>query len=277
MVTARKRGMEAQSNVRKAVRRRRVRVRVAPGVTVTGVWTTPAPGLRAGAAPRLRAAIALAHGAGGTFEQALLVALADALAGRGACVLRYNFPYTEAGRKAPDRAPALVATVAAAARWMASRPEARGLPLVVGGKSMGGRMASMWLADGPPAGGGAADGLLLVGYPLHPAGQPTKLRAEHLARVACPMLFLEGTRDPLCDLALLRPVLRKLGRRATLHVIEGGDHSFAVPKAIGQSAADVLAELVDACARWLARLRPARPPAAPRRARAAGTSVPRRR
>jgi predicted alpha/beta-hydrolase family hydrolase len=266
--------MEGQSNVRKAVRRRRVRVPVAPGVTVTGAWTTPAPGSRAGGAPRLDAAIALAHGAGGTFDQPLLVALADALAARGACVLRYNFPYTEAGKKAPDRAPALVATVAAAARWMAARPEARGLPLVVGGKSMGGRMASMWLADGPPAGGGVADGLLLVGYPLHPAGQPTKLRAEHLVRVACPMLFLEGTRDPLCDLALLRPVLRKLGRRATLHVIDGGDHSFAVPRALGRSQADVLAELVDACARWLARLKPA---AAPRRARAAGTSAPRRR
>ena len=286
-VAARKRDMEAQSNARKAVRRRRVRVAVAPGVTVTGAWTTPAPGLRAGGAARLRAAIALAHGAGGTFEQALLVALADALAARGACVLRYNFPYTEAGRKAPDRAPALVATVAAAARWMAARPEARGLPRVVGGKSMGGRMASMWLADGtpggPPAdgepgGGGAADGLLLVGYPLHPAGQPTKLRAEHLARVACPMLFLEGTRDPLCDLALLRPVLRKLGRRATLHVVEGGDHSFAVPKALGRSQPDVLAELVEACAGWLARLKPVRRPVAPpRRAPAAGRSAPRRR
>jgi predicted alpha/beta-hydrolase family hydrolase len=233
---------------------------------------------------RLRAAIALAHGAGGTFEQPLLVALADALAARGACVLRFNFPYTEAGRRAPDRAPALVATVAAAARWIAARPEVRALPLVVGGKSMGGRMASMWLggqAEGDAAGEGAgeASGLLLVGYPLHPAGQPTKLRAEHLARVACPMLFLEGTRDPLCDLALLRPVLRKLGRRVTLHVVEGGDHSFAVPRALGRSAADVLAELVDACARWLAQLKAGRRLAvvAPPRARAARTSAPRRR
>jgi len=244
------------------VRRRRVRVPVAPGVAVRGVWTTPASSGRPGRA-RLQAAIALAHGAGGTLEQPLLVALADGLAARGAHVLRFNFPYADAGRRAPDRAPALIATVAAAARWIAARPEARGLPLVLGGKSMGGRMASMLLADGVPGAtagvpGAAppdAAGLLLIGYPLHPAGQPQKLRAEHLARVPCPLLFLEGTRDPLCDLALLKPVLRKLGRRATLHVVEGGDHSFAVPRALGRSAADVVAELVAATSAWLSTLR----------------------
>jgi len=259
------RDMRAESSVAGAIRRRRVRVRVGPGVAVRGVWTTPASPARA-PGPRgtpALAAIALAHGAGGTLEQPLLVALADGLAARGACVLRFNFPYSDAGRKAPDRAPALIATVAAAARWIAARPEAKGLPLVLGGKSMGGRMASMLLAGGA-AGGGAdaagaetpsAAGLLLVGYPLHPAGQPTKLRAEHLARVPCPLLFLEGTRDPLCDLALLRPVLRKLGRRATLHVVEGGDHSFAVPRALGRTAADVVAELVAASVSWLSTLR----------------------
>jgi len=211
------------------------------------------------------AAIALAHGAGGTLEQPLLVALADGLAACGAHVLRFNFPYSDAGRGAPDRAPTLIATVAAAARWIAARPEAKGLPLVLGGKSMGGRMASMLLAGAPPGPGvpggdvpgeaPPAAGLLLVGYPLHPAGQPTKLRAEHLARVPCPLLFLEGTRDPLCDLALLRPALRKLGRRATLHVVEGGDHSFAVPRGLGRTAADVVAELVAASVAWLSTLR----------------------
>jgi predicted alpha/beta-hydrolase family hydrolase len=123
---------------------------------------------------------------------------------------------------------------------------------VLGGKSMAGRMASMLLAE--PLGAPKAAGLLLVGYPLHPAGQPEKLRTEHLPRVPCPMLFLEGTRDPLCDLALLKPVLRKLGRRATLHVVEGGDHSFAVPKALGRSSTEVVAELVDATMDWLAKL-----------------------
>ncbi len=237
------------------MRRRRVRVPLPAGVGaaggarhVRGATSEPGTG-------PVRAAIALAHGAGGTLDQPLLVALADALAARGALVLRFNFPYSDAGRKAPDRAPALMATVAAAARWLAARPRARGVPLVVGGKSMGGRMASMWLAD--PAPGVAAPqvaGLLLVGYPLHPAGQPARLRVEHLARVPVPMLFLAGTRDPLCDLALLRPALRRLRGRATLHVVAGGDHSFAVPKALGRGPDDVRDELVAATLGWLAKL-----------------------
>src|SRR5262249_55468 len=144
---------------------------------------------------------------------------ADALARRGALVLRFNFPYTDAGRRAPDRAPVLVAAVAAAARWLAARPRARGVPLVLGAKSMGGPRASMLLAE---SGAPPTAGLLLVGYPPPPAGRPTELRAAHLPAVPCPMLFLEGTRDPLCDLARLRPVLRRLGRRASLHVVEGG-------------------------------------------------------
>ena len=244
---ARTRDMAPQSTRPGGVRRRSVRIPLEAGASVRGAVSAPARG-------PVRWVVLLGHGAGGTLDQPLLVALADGLAARGGLVLRYNFPYAEAGRKAPDRAPALIATVAAAARWLAARPQASGVPLVLGGKSMGGRMASMLVADAAET-SPRADGLLLVGYPLHPAGQPGKLRAEHLARIACPMLFLAGTRDPLCDLALLKPVLRRLGRRATLHVVEGGDHSFAIPKSRGVSASDVAEELIETCARWLATLR----------------------
>jgi predicted alpha/beta-hydrolase family hydrolase len=237
---------------------------VAPGTSVRAVLTMPPAGV-----PRpLAVALVLAHGAGGTMQQPLVVALADALAARGAMVLRFNFVYADAGRRAPDRAPLLAAAYRAAAAWLAARPEAKGRALVLGGKSMGGRVAT-----GLAALGDRCDGVYLVGYPLHPAGQHDRLRDEHFPGVRCPLLFLEGTRDPLCDLALLRPVLKRLGRRATLVVIEDGDHSFAVPKRTGRTADDVLAELADASARWLAGLRPK--PARPGRSRAPSSATPR--
>jgi predicted alpha/beta-hydrolase family hydrolase len=190
-------------------------------------------------------ALAFAHGAGANMDQAVNVRVAEALAARGVLVMRFNFLYKEKGRGAPDRPPVLVETFRKAAAWLAARPEARGRALVLGGKSMGGRIASHLAALGDPC-----DGLWFLGYPLHPAGQPEKLRDAHLPDAPCPMLFLEGTRDPLCDLDLLRPVLARIGPRATLHVIEGGDHSFAVPKSLGRSAAEVEAELVEASLAW---------------------------
>jgi len=223
----------------------------------------------AGVGKPLQVALVLAHGAGGTMAQPLVVQLADALAARGALVLRFNFAYADAGRRVPDRGPLLAAAYRAAAAWLLARPEAKGRALVLGGKSMGGRVAS-----GLAALGDRADGVFLLGYPLHPAGQPEKMRDAHLADVPCPLLFLEGTRDPLCDLRLLRPVLKRLGRRATLVVIDGGDHSFAVPKRTGRTPEDVLAELVDASARWLRRLKPAKTPR-PGRSRAPSSATPR--
>lgn len=245
--------------------RRKARIAVEAEVRVRAVLTLPAA-----RAPRpLKVALVMGHGAGGTMEQPLVVALADALAARGALVLRFNFAYADAGRRAPDRPQVLGATYRAAAAWLAARPEARGRALVLGGKSMGGRIATHLAALGD-----RCDGVWLLGYPLHPARRPQSMRDAHLADVKCPLLFLEGTRDPLCDLALLSPVMKRLGRRATLHVVEGGDHSFKVPKKSGRSEDEVLTELVEASARWLLKLKPkaARSPAPARLRRSPATS-----
>lgn len=195
--------------------------------------------------PPLGATVVLAHGAGTTMDHPQVVAFAAGLAARGAAAVRFNFPYTEAGRRAPDRAAVLEAcyrAVLAAVRADARLGAAR---LIAGGRSMGGRMASHLAAAGEPL-----DGLLCLGYPLHPAGRPQQLRAAHLPRIAVPMLFLTGTRDALCPLDRLRPVLAALPL-ATLHVVEDGDHGFAVRARSGRDAAGVRAELVDATIGWL--------------------------
>src|SRR5690606_7271948 len=168
-----------------------------PAGSVSALWLAP---------PGARAALALAHGAGAGMRHAFMESLAAALARAGVATLRYQFPYVEAGRRRPDRPPALEATVRAAAAAAARlAPE---LPLVAGGKSMGGRMTSRAQAAEPLPG---VRGLVFYGFPLHPAGRPGTERADHLAAVALPMLFLQGTRDNLADLELLRPVLDRLG------------------------------------------------------------------
>jgi hypothetical protein len=174
-------------------------------------------------------------------DHPFMEAIADALGERAVGTLRYQFPYTEAGRRRPDGPPVLTATVRAA---VAAAP---GLPLLAGGKSMGGRMTSQAQADGPLDG---VRGLVLLGFPLHAPNRPSTGRADHLAQVAIPMLFLQGTRDALADLALLRPVVEALGNRAQMHVVEDGDHSFKVPKRSGRSAALVMADLADTVAGW---------------------------
>jgi predicted alpha/beta-hydrolase family hydrolase len=224
----------------------------------------------------LRAAVLLAHGAGADMDHPFMVAVHEGLAARGAVVLRFNFRYTEEGRGAPDRPPVLLDTMRAARDTLLARPEAKGLPLVLAGKSMGGRMASHLAALGEPA-----DALVFFGYPLHPPKQPEKMRDAHLGDVSCPMLFLEGTRDPLCDLALLRPVLERLGDHATLHVIEDGDHSFHVRKSSGRGDAEALEEAIDAAAAWIARVtkdgaRSSPAVTSPGRAPAADASRPKR-
>ena len=161
--------------------------------------------------------VVVAHGAGGSMDDPLLAAFAEALAERSVGCLRFNFPYRERGAKAPDREPVLRDA------WTAAFEAAGGADVWVGGKSLGGRIASMCVADGMPA-----RGLVFVGYPLHPPGRPERIRDEHLYRIEVPMLFLQGTADAFARWDLLEPVLSRLGDRATLHQVEGGDHSFRV-------------------------------------------------
>ncbi|HXJ45378.1 MAG TPA: alpha/beta family hydrolase [Candidatus Dormibacteraeota bacterium] len=189
--------------------------------------------------------LVLGHGAGAGMRHTFMEALAEELARAGVATLRYLFPYMEERRKVPDKPAVLTATVVAAVR--AAAGVAPDLPLLAGGKSMGGRMTSQAAAEHPLEG---VRGLVFFGFPLHPPKQPATKRAEHLARVTVPMLFLQGTRDELADLKLLKPICKKLGERATLHVIETADHSFHVLKKSGRCDADVLRELAETTAKW---------------------------
>lgn len=195
-----------------------------------------------------RCAVLLAHGAGAGRDSAFMTAIAEGLAARGLAVLRFDYPYTERMRREgrrlpPDRRPLLEATHRAALATLRARfPERR---LLLAGKSMGGRMGSYLAAEGADAAG-----LVLLGYPLHPPGKPERLRAEHFAAIALPALFLQGTRDALCRLELLRTELEVFGGVASLHVVEGADHDFRVPRSSGRSRDEVLGELADAVDAW---------------------------
>jgi predicted alpha/beta-hydrolase family hydrolase len=192
----------------------------------------------------------LAHGAGAGMRHPFMEQIAGALAERGVATLRYQFPYMEAKRGSPDRPPVAQATVRAAVD--AAREAAPDLPLVAGGKSFGGRMTSQAAAEGPLPG---VRGIVFLGFPLHPPKRPSSSRADHLDRVTVPMLFLQGTRDDLADLGLIKEVTARLGARATLHIVEGGDHSFKVPKSAERSGADVIADLAGTIAAWSRELR----------------------
>jgi predicted alpha/beta-hydrolase family hydrolase len=187
----------------------------------------------------------LAHGAGAGMRHRFMESIAQALAGRGIATLRYQFPYAEAGTRRPDPPGVLEAAVrAAVAKARESTPD---LPLMAGGKSLGGRMTSNAMARRPLEG---VVGLVFLGFPLHPPKQPAVTRAEHLDRVESPMLFLQGTRDSLADLDLVTSVCGRLGSKATLHVVEGADHSFSVLKRSGRSDAEVMEELALTIAQW---------------------------
>lgn len=193
-----------------------------------------------------RALLVLAHGAGAGMRHPFMDAVADRLAERDVATLRYQFPYMEAGGKRPDRGAVARATVRAAVA--AGGGLAEGLPLFAGGKSFGGRMTSGAAAEDALPG---VRGVIFLGFPLHPAGRPGTERAEHLRDVAVPMLFVQGTRDRLAELDLLRPVLDDLGDRATLHVVEGADHSFRVLKRSGRTDAEALEEIAEAVSRFV--------------------------
>lgn len=192
-----------------------------------------------------RTILVLAHGAGAGMNHPFLESLSSQLAQVGLATLRYQFPYMEARRRVPDPPAVLAATVAGAVRTASKLAE--DLPVFAGGKSMGGRMTSQAAAEGLLEG---VKGLVFFGFPLHPPNRPGTKRADHLAKVSQPMLFLQGTRDAFAELKLLRPIVAKLGPRATLHIIDGADHSFHVLKSSGKTDADVLADLVETTASW---------------------------
>jgi uncharacterized protein len=186
-----------------------------------------------------------AHGAGAGMTHAFMERAAAGLAARGIASLRYQFPYMEKGSKRPDP-PAIAQASVRAAVAEAARAYP-GLPLIAGGKSFGGRMTSQAQAKTPLAG---VVGLAFFGFPLHATGKPSADRADHLADVQIPMLFLQGGNDKLAELSLLRPVVEGLGARARLHVVEGADHSFHVPARSGRNDGEVMEEILDAFAAW---------------------------
>jgi predicted alpha/beta-hydrolase family hydrolase len=205
---------------------------------VSALWLRPASA---------RAALVLAHGAGAGMRHPFMESVAGRLADRGVATFRYQFPYMERGARRPDPAAPLAACVRAAVACAAA--QADGLPLYAGGKSLGGRMTSTAAAREPLPG---VRGLCFLGFPLHAAGRPSSERADHLRHVPLPMLFLQGTRDPLADLDRMRSLCASLGERARLHVVEGGDHSFHVLVRSGRSDDAVQDELADAIAGWIA-------------------------
>lgn len=200
--------------------------------------------LERAASPGIGAVVVLAHGAGGRMNDHSMLALASLLHALGVHVVRFNFPYSEKGSRRPDAMPVLKACVAAvASRTRSALPNDR---LILGGRSMGGRAASMLVADGF-----ACDGLLLLAYPLHPAGKPEQLRGAHLASIAVPVLCVNGTRDSLCRRELMGAVVARLSSSWHMHWVDGADHGFHVPRSSGRTDADVLTEIGDVTRRFI--------------------------
>jgi predicted alpha/beta-hydrolase family hydrolase len=186
----------------------------------------------------------LAHGAGAGMRHRFLEAMALALVEREVATLRYQFPYMEAGARRPDAPATAEGTVRAAVRQaQVLEPD---LPVIAGGKSFGGRMTSGAAATSLPG----IRGLVFLGFPLHPPGKPGTSRAEHLDKVEVPMLFLQGTRDQFAQLDLITEVCARLGSRATLHLVEGADHSFGISSRSGRTSGSVMEELAEALIRW---------------------------
>ena len=186
-----------------------------------------------------------AHGAGAGMNHPFMQRAAEALEARGIAPHRFDFPYMQAKKSRPD--PPAVAEEAVRQAVAEAARQHPGLPILAGGKSFGGRMTSQAQASQPMPG---VRGLVFFGFPLHPPGRPGTSRAEHLTAVDVPMLFLQGTRDEFAQLDLLQQVVRGLGDRATLHLVEDGDHSFKAPKRTGKSEADVMNELADTFVQW---------------------------
>jgi hypothetical protein len=214
-----------------------MRIPVSASGTVSGLLHAP---------DSARACFVFAHGAGAGMTHAFMSDLAVALGERGIATLRFQFPYMESGSKRPDSPAVAQAAVRAAVK--AASESLPGVALFAGGKSFGGRMTSQAQATAPLDG---VRGLIFVGFPLHPAGKPSSERARHLNEINLPMLFLQGTRDALADMALMKACTDSLGDRASLHVVEGADHSFHVLARSGRSDAEAIEELAQTIAGWI--------------------------
>ena len=207
---------------------------------------------------RLKVTLVLAHGAGAGQQNGFIVQFAGGLASRGVDVLTFNFLYTEHRRRTPDRTDTLEACYRAAIAAARSHGPFSANPVFIGGKSMGGRIAThLAAAAGDAAAAGGINGLVLLGYPLHPPGKPEQLRAAHLAKIRVPMLIVQGSRDPFGTPDELRAVLDSLAADVTLHVVENGDHSLAPPRRGTVSIDEMYSDLQDVIVEWLRREAPA--------------------
>jgi predicted alpha/beta-hydrolase family hydrolase len=224
----------------KAAQTKQITIAIGKADSVSGLLMQP---------PRPHACFVFAHGAGAGMTHPFMETVAAGLVERSIATLRYQFPYMEKGSRRPD-SPAIAHAAVRAAVDEAAR-SCPGLPLIAGGKSFGARMTSQAQATAPLPG---VRGLAFFGFPLHPAGKPSTDRATHLSDVKIPMLFLQGTRDTLAELKLLEPVVKGLGKKATLHAVDGGDHSFHVLARSGRKDADVITEICDAMAAWIDKI-----------------------
>jgi uncharacterized protein len=226
----------------KAVSTEQFKIEIADQNAVSSILIRP---------PHARACFVLAHGAGAGMTHPFMESVAFELCDRGVATLRYQFPYMERGSKRPD-SPAVAHAAVRAAAAEAARLYA-GLPLIAGGKSFGGRMTSQAQAIAPLP---DVQGLAFLGFPLHAAGKPSDERAKHLFDIHIPMLFLQGSRDKLAELALLEPVIKKLGPSTPLYLVPEADHSFHVPARSGRKDRDVMTEILDAFVTWTGTLPP---------------------
>jgi predicted alpha/beta-hydrolase family hydrolase len=224
----------------KTVSAQKLEIEIGKAAAVSALLIRPA---------QARACFVFAHGAGAGMTHPFMETFAAGLGERGVATLRYQFPYMENGSKRPD--PPDIAQSAVRAAVAEAGRSCAGLALIAGGKSFGGRMTSQAQAKAPLAG---VHGLAFVGFPLHPAGKPSSDRAKHLTEVQVPLLFLQGTRDTLAELSLIEPVVKNLGRLASLHVVKEADHSFHVLARSGRNDREVMDEILDAFAAWVGKV-----------------------
>jgi predicted alpha/beta-hydrolase family hydrolase len=224
------------------MKKKKLTIALRAGESISAVLTMPADRDRAETV-----GVITAHGAGNDMENPLLVAFTEGLARAGYPALRFNFPYKEKGLKTPDRPEKLEEAWVKACRYFRENSGVNLTRIIAAGKSMGGRIASQMAAAGTLP----VDGLIFLGYPLHPAGDLSKIRDAHLYRIAVPLLLFAGTRDSLCNLEALQAVLAKLPARWRLEIIEGGDHSFHVPKSMGVGESEIFDRIVKTARQWL--------------------------